>query len=190
KMIIYETISKNQNSGANELFNKIILEHGNIISKPTFFKYVYQMDEEHKISIVKEDGRQDVMITTNAGAQEGLRMLEVSFDETMTSFEKYLQMLRRRASRLSNDEKASLILSLIRMIQYENWFLSTSSQLDLLKIKEMQNRLDNFRHKVLYFAIECSPKKAPTKIFEIINKLYLNEAKIPFYVDSSKLQKL
>lgn len=190
KIIIYETISKNENIGANELLNRIISEHGNIISKPTFFKYVNQMKDENKISIVKEDGRQDVIITTYAGAQEGLSMFEASFDKIMSSLEQYLQMLRKKASRLSDDDKASFIQSLIRMIQFENWVLSTNSGLGLQKMKEMENKLYNFRHKVFHFTLECSPKKDPTKIFGMISKSYLMESKISFDLDNSKLQKL
>ncbi|MDE2588403.1 MAG: hypothetical protein KGL95_01885 [Patescibacteria group bacterium] len=190
KLIIHKTISKNENIGANELLNKIISKHGNIISKPTFFKYLYQMEEEHKISIVKEDGRQDVIITTYAGAQDGLRIFEASFDKIMASLEQYFQMLRQKASRLSDDDKAAFILSLIRMIQFENWVLSTNSGLGLLKMKEMENKLDNFRHKVYHFIIECSPKKDPTKIFGIVSKSYLVESKILFDLDNSKLENL
>jgi hypothetical protein len=138
---------------------------------------------------VREDGRQDVMITTFPDAQKGLQMLEESFDKIMASLEEYFQALRLEASRLTDDEKASLILTLIRMIQYEDWILSITGGIKLIKITEMQYKLDNFRHKVYHFIIECSPKKDPLKILNMISQSYLMESKMIFDFDSLKLAK-
>lgn len=172
------------------MFRQIVSQHGNILSKPTLIKDINELEDEHKISVVRESARQDVMITTYSKANEALKMLEKSFVKIMSEFEKYLQTLIKKSPHLSDDEKASYFLSMIRMIQFENWSISNMNYHKIKSIEIMEEKLEYFRHKVYHSIITCSPKGDPLRIFNLINESYTMESKMMFNIDYSRLQKL
>jgi hypothetical protein len=137
KRILYETISKHENIGSNELFGKVISENGNVFSKPTYFKYLKELENEHKISVIREEGRQDFIITTVTDAPEIMKLFAKGFDFTYTRLEDYLNILKKNVRRMSDDEKVEYLASLVRLIQYKDWLLScytikTASYPDLI----------------------------------------------------------
>lgn len=168
------------------MFGKVIFENGNVFSKPTYFKYLKELENENKISVVREGGRQDFIITTFPDAQEAMKLFAKGFDFVYTRLEDYLNILEKNVRRMSDDEKAEYITSLVRLIQYEEWLLSCYA-IKTIQHSILLRKLMTFRHKVYHFMISCSTKD-PLKISNLVSSALANESQGFFSLHYSALK--
>ncbi len=189
KKILFEAISRHENTGSNELFEIIISEYGKIFSRPTFLKYLNELEREDEISIVRETGRQDYVITTFSKAQEVLNRFVEEFDIFFTRLEHYLNLMEKNVNQMSDDEKAECLVALIRSIQFEDWLISDASGFKNMQQKTLSVKLHDFRHKVTQLMISCSPSEDQFKIFHLVSKQLIEESHRPFSLYYSLLNR-
>jgi hypothetical protein len=189
KQIIVETISHHENIGSNELYTKIISERGNIFSKPTYLKDLKDLEEEHRISAVREPERQGVVITTWSNAQQEIDSFIKEIERSMVHIENYLNLMEKNVNQMSDDEKVDYFVTLVGYIQYQDWVISCVTAFKNTQQVKLFTRLHALRDRVRHLLEICSPANNPAKIFGLVNNSLSEDSVRSFALDHSELKK-